>query len=308
MTLEDILKFLSVEKLDESQQNLLKEKIDTLIDVKSRERADVLLKEEKEVLIKEFETKFEDYKSDITSKFSNFVDSVLDEELQIPEKVLKYAHKGELYDELIEQFKIRLAIDEGVLDKEVKSLLKEAKDEILSLKGTVNELTAEKMELEDDAKEMAANLYLRKKCDGLTESGRNKIFSILGDVRDKAEIDRKFKYVVENIINEELPKGDEMPAAEGATNVNICAKCGATYTAPGEDGIAKCPACGATGEDLVKSIEPAKTDGQGAMEVAKEGESGYAPEPEQVEESLKEETDFDKMLTKWAKILKENKI
>ncbi len=318
MNIEEILKFLSVEKLDESQQNLLKEKIDTLIDVKARERADVLLTEEKQTLIKEFEDKFEDYKSDITSKFSNFVDSILDEELKIPEKILKYASKGELYDELIEQFKIKLAIDDGVLDKEVKSLLGEAKDEILNLKNEINKLTAEKMTLESDAKEMAVNIYLRKKCEGLTESSRTKVLTMLGDVKDKAEIDRKYSYIVESILCEELPATEDSSKeseAEGATNTNICAKCGALYSAPGEDGVAKCPKCGATGEDLVKSIEPAKTDGQGAMEVPKEGDTGYAPEPEQADgeantaDGLKESDDpLQRMMSRWTQILKENKL
>ena len=92
------------------------------IDVKARERADSLLGEEKERLVTEYETKFEDYKKDITSKFSNFVDSVLDQELTIPEKVMEYARKGELYTDLVEQFKIRIGIDEGVLDEEAKAL------------------------------------------------------------------------------------------------------------------------------------------------------------------------------------------
>jgi len=304
MKLDEIMKLLGVERLDESQQSSLKEKLNEIIDVKARERADSLLAEEKELLVADFEKKFEDYKGDITSKFSSFVDSVLDEELEIPEKVLKYARKGELYDELIEQFKVRLAIDEGVLDDEVKSLLKEAKEEILNLKKEVNELTGKKMELESDAKELAANLYLRKKCDGLTESKRIKVLNILGDITDKGEIDRKFKYVVDGIVLEEVAPGSEEPEAEGATNVNICDACGAIYTAQGAEGTMVCPKCGAKMEDAVASVDPAKTDGEGAMEVAAEGVAGNAQEPEEVEEN----TDpFKKQMERWKQILKENK-
>jgi hypothetical protein len=54
-------------------------------------------------------------------------------EMTIPDKVLEYARKGELYADLIEQFKVRLGVDEGLLDEEVKSLLKEAKTEIQNL-------------------------------------------------------------------------------------------------------------------------------------------------------------------------------
>ena len=299
MKLDEITKVLGVDKLDEAQQASIKEKLETIIDVTARERADVLLKEEKDLLVKDFESKFEDYKGDITSKFSNFVDSVLDEELEIPEKVLKYAQKGELFDELIEQFKIRLAIDEGVLDAEVKALLKEAKDEILELKKKINESIKENMELKEDASEMAASLYLRKKCDGLTEAKKERVLNILGDLRDKAEIDRKFKYVVDGVLAEELPAGSEGPTAEGATNVNICDKCGAIYTAQGEDGTMACPKCGAKMEDAVASIEPAES-----VAVAPEGVTGNEPQPSEVEE----ETDpFKEDVKRWRQILKENK-
>jgi hypothetical protein len=304
MKLDEITKVLGVDKLEEAQQAEIKGKLETIIDVAARERADSLLKEEKEILVKEFENKFEDYKNDITSKFSNFVDSVLDEELEIPEKVLKYARKGELYDELIEQFKTRLAIDEGVLDEEVKGLLKEAKDEITTLKAKINSLMKESMELKADATEMAANLYLRKKCDGLSESQRTRILNILGDIKDKAEIDKKFKYVVDGVISEELEPGTEEPEAEAATNANICPTCGAIYTADGEDGTMVCPKCGVKMEDAVESVEDAAADGNGSVEVAPEGVTGNEPEPEEVEES----TDvFKQQMKRWKTILKENK-
>jgi hypothetical protein len=304
MKLDEITKLLGVEKLDEAQQISIKEKLDTIIDVAARERADELLKEEKEILVKDFESKFEDYKGDITSKFSNFVDSVLDEELEIPEKVLKYAQKGELYDDLIEQFKIRLAIDEGVLDEEVKSLLKEAKDEILELKKQINASIAENMELKEDATEMAANLYLRKKCDGLTESQRVRIINILGDIKDKGEIDRKFKYVVEGVISEEVPPGSEVPASTNATNTNVCAQCGAIFSADGIEGTMVCPKCGAKMEDAAASVVPAENEGMGSVEVPAEGVTGNAPEPAEVEESV---DPFKEQVKQWTKILRENK-
>jgi hypothetical protein len=298
--LDEVLKVLGVDKLDESQQTAISEKIETMVEMKSRERADELLKEEKEALIEEYELKFEDYKKDITSKFSDFVDSVLDEELEIPEKVMEYAKKGELYSELIEQFKIKLAIDEGMLDEEVKGLLREAKEEILTLKKDINSRIAKEMELKEDAKTMAAQLYLRKKCDGLLESQKTKVFSLLGDITDKTEIDKKFKYVTENIIRDSVEPGTEEAPGEAASNVNVCPKCGAIYSATGDTGTMTCPKCGAGMQDAEASEIPAETNGNGHMEL----------DPEVKQESVMTESvsPFDTLKSTWVKMLKENKI
>lgn len=207
--MDKILELLGVEKLDESTQTQVKEKLEGLIDVKASEMLDEKMKETKENLIQEYEEKFEDYKSDVTSKFSNFVDSVLEEEMVIPEKIVEYARKGELYSDLIEQFKTRLAIDEGLLDEEVKGLLKEAKEEILSLRGTLDEKTSTELELQNDAQEMAAALYLREKSDGLTESQKKRVFSILEGVTDKEEIDKKFSVILDTLSEQDKKEDDE---------------------------------------------------------------------------------------------------
>jgi hypothetical protein len=297
--LKEVLDMLGVDKLDESQQRSITEKLDLMIDVKSRERTNELLREEKEALVEEYELKFEDYKKEITSKFSDFVDSVLDEELEIPEKVYEYAKKGELYSDLIDQFKIKLAIDENVLDEEVKSLLRESKEEILSLTEQVNGFIAKKMEMDNDVKIMASELYLRKKCDGLLESQKTKVMNLLGDVTDKKEIDKKFKYVVDNILHEEVEPGTEEPAPEVVPNTVVCPSCGAIYS---DEGLTVCPKCGAKMEDVVTNIDPAESDGtidgKGQAEVVVE-------KVEIIDESS---NPFDQMKKGWLRMLKENKL
>ena len=201
--MDKILELLGAEKLNEDTQKEIKEKLQDIIEVKASEFSEGKLQEEKNQLIEEYEEKFDEYKNDITGKFSNFVDSVLDEELTIPDKIVEYARKGELYSDLIEQFKTRLAIDEGLLDSEVKGLLKEAKDEIISLREDVDSKTAKELEYQQDAQELAAALYLRKKCDGLTESQKSRVLEILEGITDKEEIDRKFKIVLNTVTEEE---------------------------------------------------------------------------------------------------------
>lgn len=207
--MDKILGMLGVDKLDESAQTEIKEKLEGIIEVKASEMLDEKLKEEKENLIREYEEKYEEYKNDVTSKFSNFVDSVLEEEMQIPEKIVEYARKGELYSDLIEQFKSRLAIDEGLLDEEVKGLLKEAKEEIVNLRGELDEKTSSELELQKDAQDMAAALYLREKAEGLTEKQKKRIFNILEGVTDKEEIDKKFKVILDTISEQDEMDDDE---------------------------------------------------------------------------------------------------
>ena len=201
-SIEKILEMLGVDKIDESKQTEIKDILATIIETKAQEVADGKVQESLEVekvkLVEEFETKFEVYKEDVTSKFSSFVDSILEEEMVIPEKIIKFARLGELYEDLIEQFKVRLAIDEGLLENEVKEMLKEAKDEINELRGQFNEVTGKSLELEKDAKEMASHIYLRQKCDGLTESQKKSVMGIL-EGADKEQVDKKFDIVLESL-------------------------------------------------------------------------------------------------------------
>lgn len=298
--MDEILKLLGIDKLDESSSSDIKNKLSEMVDVKARERASVYLKEERENLLREYEEKFEDYKKDITSKFSNFVDSVLEEELHIPEKVMRYAKIGEMYHDLIEQFKIKLAIDEGVLDEEVKNILKEAKEEIVNLKNKVNKLTGEKLQVEEDARQMAAHIYLRKKCDGLSESKRDYIINLLGDITDSKEIDRKFEYALK--MSEEIEPGVEVPEAEAASNACVCPQCGAITSSKMECSATPCEHCGSMMEDVKEDPIPAEEAGQGSMEVPANLSD---PEDKMVEEGT--DGPYNEMKKRWLKILKENR-
>jgi len=201
--MDKLLEMLGANKLNEEDQSQVKERLETLIEVKAQELSEGKLQEAKEQLVESYENKFEEYKEDITSKFSNFVDSVLEEEMTIPDKVLEFAKKGELYHDLIEQFKVRLSVDEGLLDEEVKGLLKEAKQEILKLRKDLDESIAKNLETVSDAQELAAELYLRRKCDGLTEGQKKRVLEMLSGIKDRDEIDRKFDIVLETYVKEE---------------------------------------------------------------------------------------------------------
>ena len=246
--MDKIFEMLNIDKLDESKQNELKETLRTVIELKAQDIAEAkvsdLVKEEKEKLAEKYEAKFDEYKGTVTSKFSGFVDNVLDEEMTIPKNVIKYAKLGELYHDLVEQFKTRLAIDEGMIDSEVQGMLKEAKEEITSLRSKVDESTGKIMDLESDASEMAAKLYIQEKVSGMTESQKAKVVSLLGDEIVKENIDKKFDTIVESLnLLEGNDDDDDDDDDDKKTFEAVCEDCGNKETLK-EDSDMKCPECG----------------------------------------------------------------
>ena len=177
----------------------LEQDMETRIEVEAKKMMLAEIGEAKEILIEDYYQKSEDHKEKITNMFSNFVDSVFEKELIIPQKVLEYAKKGEMYDEAIQKLKIIIGVDEGILDEEMKALLLEAKDEIVKVRTENDKLTGENLEVQQDAQELAAQVYLHQISDkaGLTKKQKTSVFDIIGDATDRAEIDRKFKVISE---------------------------------------------------------------------------------------------------------------
>jgi len=232
--MDKILEMLGITKLDESDQEALKTELETIIETKASEKASEKEEEIKEQVIEEMEKKFDDYKEDITSKFSNFLDDILEEEISLPENILEYAKIGEEYKPLIESFKTKLAIDEGILDDDVKAILKEAKEEIVSLTEKLDESKAEELELDEKITKIANENHLLKKCDGLTPKQKAKVFNIL-EGASVEEIDKKFDIIVK--INEEDEENEEdfdtkeCPecGTENPKKATKCKECGTSF-------------------------------------------------------------------------------
>jgi hypothetical protein len=289
MDLKKLLELLGVDSLDEDKQNEIKDSLKTIIETRAKEEADELLKKEKETLVESMEDRFEEYKKEITSKFSNFVDSVLEEELVIPEKVLEYARKGELYNELIEQFKVRLAIDEGLLDDEVKDLLREAKKEILSLREELDELIDAKLDTELKAQQLDAEMHLRQKADGLTEAKRLKVFELLEGVTDKEEIDKKYDLIVESLKVSEQDDDDD----------------------DDDDEKKKCPEGEEWDEEAGKCVaksSESKVDVDEQEDKCPEGEEWDEEAGKCVPMTSEDTSPFAEFLNEYANTLKENRI
>jgi hypothetical protein len=276
--MDKIFELLGIEKLDESKQEDLKTALQTVVESKASELAEskveTMLEEKEETLKEEYEQKFNEYKDDITTKFSNFVDSVLDEEMVIPENIKKFAHLGEAYEELIEQFKVKLAIDEDMIDEETKSMLKEAKQEIEDLRERVDEMKGKNLDLEKDSAKMAAHIYIRQKCDGLTEAQKKHVINLLDGIIVKEDIDKKFEIIIESLNIKLDEKGcktneeeeEEKDEEKGTVNAE-CPECGNKETVK-EGGDMTCPECGAKMKAVQE--EEKEEEGKGSAEAMEE--------------------------------------
>lgn len=251
------IKFDEKGDLDESLVAEIETSISAAIDEKVSEKAQViaedisngLVDKYKEELNEKYEVKFDEYKVMITEKFSSFVDDILDEELSIPDDIKEFARKGKLYADIIEQFKIRLGIDEDTLTEETKNILREAKDEIITLRDRVNELEKVNIDMKADSTKLSSTLYARTKCDGLTESQKARALRLLEGCSSKEEIDNKFQIISESLFEEKAEKtiNEKTEHKEETTTVEkicICPKCGRETTIQeGSCNIYKCPDC-----------------------------------------------------------------
>jgi ribosomal protein S17E len=129
------------------------------------------------------------------------------EEMQyIIQDLMQYKSKGELYEDIINQLKVRLSIDAGLLDEEVKTLLKEASTEIKTLRAGINNMIAKNLTIKGDCQEMASALYLFELCEGVGLKGKQKkrVFELLEGITDKEEIDNKFIVLLEHFKEDKL--------------------------------------------------------------------------------------------------------
>lgn len=211
--LTKVFEKLGVEALDESAKTEVSKFISEMVELKAKERAkeisEEVLVEEKAKLVEDFESKFSEYKEEVLSKWSDFVDGVIEEQVQLPQNVIDFAAIGEKYAPIMEKIRMDLAVDEGTVSAEANAIITESKKEIEKLRAQVNGLIKENMEIKEDAKAMAVHIHLRKKCDGLTEAQKKTVMDMLGDLTDVKQINDKFDFVVENFLLIEKKKKEK---------------------------------------------------------------------------------------------------
>lgn len=220
--LEQILALLKIDALNENDQKDIKEKLATLIEVRVAEKVEEAVEKATAEKIDEMEDKFVEFRDSTISRFSEFLDKIIDEEIQLPARVLEFAHIGEMYADILEPLKARLTIDEGAISKELKDLMAEAKSEIVSLRDKVNKLTDENLQLSESAINAASRVYVNSLCEGMTTSQKKTVVGLLEGITDKAQIDRKFSQIKESLNITEATSSDEAEViTEGKGKVEV---------------------------------------------------------------------------------------
>lgn len=271
-TIQEILAKVKVNEdgsLDQSivqeLQQLVNEIVDTKVDMvaaqKVQEALNPTIEDAKRQLADDYANKFEDYKLDTATKFSNFCDEVFDAELSIPEDIKEWAYKGQRYADLIEQIRARVIVDEGGVNAEVASTLQEARDEITKLRNELNMQISENVSMKDKyeevlleskakIEELASHVYISEKCEGLTTANRSKIMNLLKGETDTAKIDERYEFIIKNVINEDpgTPLGNEQtPFQQEVEQKCMCPSCGKIVTITDGNGTScemiKCPDC-----------------------------------------------------------------
>lgn len=164
----------------------------------------------KEGTLEDAKTAIEDYKESLTEKISSYLES----ELQnlIPENLVEAQAKVEAYEPIVEQVKSVFKGYGVEVDSEAHSVLKEAKEEILSIQKSYDSIVAEKLKLEEKTAELLAKYVLKEKCDGLTESQTSKI-NVIFKGSSVEEIEEKFESVADLIISEGSSADDDSDSA-----------------------------------------------------------------------------------------------
>ena len=185
--------------------------------------------------------------------------------------------------------------DKPILAKGIHTEEKEIED----LRESLDESKGKTLELEKDTAKMAAHIYVRQKCDGLTEAQKKQVIDLLDGIIVKEDIDRKFDIILESLkvkINEEDDEeeddDDDDKGDEKTVNAE-CPECGNKETVKEGDDM-KCPECG------TKMKADKEEDGKGNAEADKDEKE----KDDKVDES---KTAFDAWQEVWAGMIKEDK-
>lgn len=269
MTIKEILAKAKIDEdghLDESIVNELEGFIDELVTEKAKllvqeklEKAlEPAIENAREELLNEYEEKFEEYKEHITSQFSNFVDSVLEEELKIPDYIKEWANVGEKYHDFIQEFRSHIAIDEGCVNEKAQTLICDSRAEIEKLTNEINELTAKNLELHEDAHKLALDAYINEKCENLTTYQRSRMIPLLKGETSVDRINERFDFILNNLLHEEneISLGGQKHGRE-LEKTCVCPICHKEVTVANDTccSLLSCPDC-----ENTKLVSPEEMD------------------------------------------------
>ena len=150
--------------------------------------------------IEEIRNDFETASDRIEDRCEKLITDFFSETLSLPAEIKKYAQIGIKYQNFIDRFKSRIALDDCVVSGEAKELLHTAKAEILKLRSNIRKAKESTSQVKRDMRVMERQLFAwreidtlktdlqKRKAKQLTESGnlpKYKISEIIESVRNE---------------------------------------------------------------------------------------------------------------------------
>jgi predicted metal-dependent hydrolase len=139
--------------------------------------------------VEQMENDYNEFKDRLSDATAKYVDEILSEDLEISENI----RKRNIFDNLIQQFKIRISYEECLMDEEALSLLKEAKGTILNLRSNIAKAKTSTAMVKDDIRLMSKQLYINNRLDEMKINNpsqyRVKKILLEGDIDNLSEMD-----------------------------------------------------------------------------------------------------------------------
>jgi len=150
-----------------------------------------------ESVMEEAQAAIEAHKEALVEKISSYLDVEL--ERMLPEDIAEKVAKAEIYEPLVEGFKQTVNRYGIEFESEGHALIKEAKAEIMKLRGEIDAITSKTMTLTSEMAKKDAVLTLIEKMEGLTDDQQKKIVTIFKG-KSADEINERFNEVRDLII------------------------------------------------------------------------------------------------------------
>lgn len=157
------------------------------------------IKEEKESAIEEFKTT-------LVEKVDKYLKYELDR--SIPETFVEAAAKVQILEPIVEGFKKTMNDNYIKFDEENLGLIKDAKEEIVKLRGELAESVKSNMGMNEELLEYKRSMKISQVCEGLTDAQRERA-SMLLESYDVEEIEERFSNIRDIIIEGEEKEEDE---------------------------------------------------------------------------------------------------
>jgi hypothetical protein len=166
---------------------------------------------------KEIQKLMEEFEKDTMTKIDNFLDYTIDKKL-LPDNIAEAVATVEVVSPLLEGIKSTFA-DKGIeLDTKGHGLLKEAQNEISSLKSKLNEKQESLFKTEEAGNKLLAEVQLNRLTNGMTESQKNKM-KVLFEGSSYDEINERFKGVCAVVISESGSNNNDKAQATSQTTL-----------------------------------------------------------------------------------------